>query len=267
MPRRVPRSSNPAHRLYAILQRHAEVASTSPTAAYATIWSTVFEVDGSEVVERIAQAFGLIGEIDRALAVTDDEMQQAAFSRHKEAWSRPFIPSSSGWHQALNGGTVSDDALIALGSIASHLSSELPEGRVPTTDEHQELRAQVSTLIERVVASDLPADMANVILRRLHDVLWALDHVSITGAEGIAAACDRLAVSVAVATSTLPKESEATPDTPEQSELRALFAGLKDFVNKANTIVQVPGAWFATMQTVESLGPSLHDAVRQIMGG
>ena len=68
MARRTPSTSNPAQRLFDILQRHSEVAAAEPAIGYVATWARVFEVDAGSVAEHVAESFGLVGEIDRALA-------------------------------------------------------------------------------------------------------------------------------------------------------------------------------------------------------
>lgn len=175
-PRNRAASSNPAQRLYTILQRHSEIAASSPSASYAAIWAAVFDVEQSELPTYLSSAFGLIAEIERCVDVLDQDHPRPTFAHHKLEWTHAFVPQSSSWVQAVQGGRPDEGALIALGNLASIPAASLPEGLVPSDEDQRTIRTMVEELIAAVVADHrLDADLADLIVRRLHDITWALD--------------------------------------------------------------------------------------------
>lgn len=264
MPRRAPRSSNPAQRLYAILKRHTEVAEAGEAVGYSTVWCRALEVEAGEVAEHIADAFGLIGEVRRALEATGDEMLLDQFNLHKESWAHAFVPTSSGWHQQLNGGTVEAAALSALGGIGSHLAVVAYEGKMPSGDERSELRDLVQDAIDAVLDDEsLDDKLADVLVRRLYDMMWALDYLRIKGPDGIAAACDRLVVALNTAGQDLV-ESDPAKDSDDQRSRRAVLDKVAHVVGRAVEIVQMPGAVYGTYAAMAELAPAVSSAVGQI---
>lgn len=264
MTRRAQATSNPAQRLYDILERHSQVVTESPTLGYVATWADVFNVEHDAVAENVAEAFGLVGEINRALAATGDAHQRAVFDHHKEAWTRAFIPGSSGWHQVVNDGIASTDSRIALGGIASHLRSESPEGQLPTEAQQDSLRELARQAIEAVLEDEtLEEQIAEVILLRLHDIIWALDHIAVKGPDGVAAACDRLVIAVVTAGRDLPAEGSPS-ENDEQRSRRSLLDRLLNVAATANEIISAPGSWYGTVQTIMLIGPQVAEFARQI---
>lgn len=266
MSRRLHATSNPAQRLYDILERHSEVAREAPGAGYVPTWAAVFDIERDAVAENVAEAFGLVGEINRALAATGDELQRASFDHHKDAWTRAFVPGSSGWNQQLADGVATRESRIALGTIASHLRSESPEGRLPNEEQRGTLRDLARQAIDAVLEDDTLDDrIAEVILRRLHDIVWALDHIAIKGPDGVAAACDRLIIAVVTAGADLPAEgSEADNDTHRTR--RSLLDQVGRVAATANDFISAPGAWYGTTQAVATIAPQVAEVARQITG-
>lgn len=258
MPPRQRPNSNPAQRLYDILERHALSLNKQAGRGYDAVWAEVLGVAGGAVTESVAQAFGLIGEIDRALSTTGDEFQRRNFELHKENWSRAFLPMSSGRSQVVNSGETSEAARAALGGIASHLRDNLSEGRVPTEDERAELRELVSQLIEEVRVDDtLPMHIADLMLRRLHDMSWALDHIEIMGADGIASAAERMAVAYVVAKRESRRQADQPDDYSKDEHERSALGKFQAIIKMANEVISVPGAWYGSWQLVEAVAPNL----------
>lgn len=241
-------SSNPAQRLHEILTRHDEVFATNQRVGYNKLWADIFRVEEDAVTEHVAQAFGLIGEVGRALATTGDESQRVIFELHKDNWSLAFIPQSSGRGQHVNGGRTSVASRAALGGIASHLRDNLPPSKTPTEEEQEGLRAMVRELIE-VLREDesLPPHLHAEFLQRLYEMLWALDHISIMGPEGIATAADRLVLSCARAEASVREQEErAEGETDQTKAERSILERAKEVVTTANEAVSAPGAWYGT---------------------
>jgi len=119
--------------------------------------------------------------------------------RYRDDWAEPFFYSRVGMGAALNShDAISDDALLALSTISAVLQYSQPEGRPLTEEASQELRTDLSSLIAQVRSDEeLDPQLKVLILTRLHDVASALDHYEVTGPDGVAAAGQRLAATVA----------------------------------------------------------------------
>lgn len=260
MPRR-RQTSNPAQRLYTVLEQHTQSLHENAVHGYDAVWAQALNVDVSRVTEEVAQAFGLIGEVERALAATQDPYQKKNFELHKENWSRAFIPSASGRQSQVSGGDTSEESRAALGGIASHLRDNFAEGRLPTEEERVDLRSNVQQLINDLIEDDsLPIAAADLFSRRLHDMLWALDHLAIMGPDGVAAVCERLVIALVLA------EQGTTGSTDSRSdERKTLLKRIGELVSKASGIVSVPGAWYGSYQAYLAIEPYV-DAVRHIGG-
>ncbi len=153
-------TSNPAQRLYDILERHSEVVVRSGRNGYNAVWKETLGVESTELTEQIAQAFNLIADVDRALATTGDTYQRKSFDLNKEDWAKPFLPAQSGRSQQIKDGATTEHSRAALGSIASHLRDNLPDGRMPSEEERQDVRHDVEQLIEDVrVDASIPHEV------------------------------------------------------------------------------------------------------------
>lgn len=262
MPRRQP-TSNAAQRLYDVLEKHDQALQARAANGYDAVWVHALGITTDQVTEKVAQAFGLIGEIDRALATTGDSFQRRNFQLHKENWARAFVPGASGRSQGVVSGDTSVESRAALGGIASHLRDNLPEGRLPTDEERQGVRDDVEQLISDLRDDEtIPVPVLDLFLRRLHDMLWALDHLAIMGPDGIAAVCERMAVALVFASREVaPTEGQSVPEGQRQ-----LFDRFGGVIKKASDLVSVPGAWYGTAQAVLALEPIV-ETVRQLAGG
>lgn len=81
--------------------------------------------------------------------------------------------------------------------IASHLRDNVPEGLIPDGERASDLQGEVASAIDALTQDEsVPLPVRDLLLRRLH-ILWAVDHISVMGAGGIATACDHLAMAVA----------------------------------------------------------------------
>lgn len=250
-PPRVP-LSNPAQRLYDVLERHAQVlGEKGGQIGWTAVWQETLEVEGDEVIAAVSAAFGLIADIDRALNFTDDDLQRRQYQLHHKDWSKAFVPSSSGQGQQLNDGAPSEPSRVALGSIASYLSFALPEGRVPTQADTDSLRESVLALWDELTDDDtLPDGVRNLLLLRLSDLVWALNHVSILGSDGVKAACERLAMAYAWADHEVPAAADEVPGEHE-SRPRALIRRAREMATRGYQIVAVPGVLYSSYQALD----------------
>ena len=97
-------------------------------------------------------------------------------------------------------GLVDPGALAALGTIDVLLSTIGSEGVVPEDPGVVgDLRSDIESAIAEVRQDAvLPAEVKQVLVARLHDMLWALDHLEVAGPDGVKAAAERLAGALAI---------------------------------------------------------------------
>lgn len=265
-----PARSNPAQRLLAILQRFNEAVTTHGDHGYDTVWVQTLGVPADRLTVSVAAAFGLIADIDRAVETTDDPSIARSTRRWMGDWASAFVPNSSGRQQGLTA-TVSEDALLALASVASHLRDNLPEGNVPDVEASHALRDQVRELIDRLRHDEtVPEEMRVILIDRLNDMAWALDHVEITGARGIRTAMDRLVMGYAdcFKASDEPPTMQATEEEAAAAEAQdgrmPVWAKIVAILSAANVIAGAPGAWYTTWEAGRALSPHIDTALRAL---
>lgn len=220
---------------------------------YNAVWAETLGVDAKGVTSAVAGVFGLIHDIDAALAITDDDYMIRLVDRYRDDWALAVVPQASGRSQALKHGP-SEAGLDALGAVASHLRSNLPEGVIPDGEATATLRSQVETLISELRKDDsIPDEVRIVMVGRLHDLAWALDHVEIGGAGAVQVALDRLVLAYAVR-----HQQEAHTDAEA-----SIWKRIVKVCQTASELISAPGAWASSGQFLLTAGES----IRAITGG
>lgn len=183
-------SDNPASRLHELLERFdaASAANVQVTDA----WASALAVPIDETPRAVARASNLLNEVEQAVLYLNQPRQQAMVTRFLPRWSKPFFPLDRAWTHGSHD-LVDDDALAALGSLGDTMSSLVPEGVLPADDTLIGLRQSIEGAIDAVRADgDLPSVLRVLMLQRLYDVLWAVDHLEVAGPGGVKAASERL---------------------------------------------------------------------------
>lgn len=184
------RLDNPAGRLHVILSEFSEVASNAITVGDA--WRTVLGVEGEDVYSALGGVAGLLPKIEQALRASDNEDAVDSFRHYQEPLARPIMfPDRK--IDAASHGLVSHDALHSLRFLAKLLSRSASEGNVPDQEALDQLRDQVKLALDTVWdADDLEPRIRQIILQRLEEVLYAIQHFKITGPDGIMSGLERL---------------------------------------------------------------------------
>lgn len=239
---------NPAQRLKDILDRWVTAREEKGNQGYDAVWAEALGVTTAQVTSHVASALGLIPQIEGAVALIGDKAAQAGVDRYREEWATAFIPPSPG-----RGGAVSylpsSDSLIALGAIASILRAHMPKLSVPDVDAAADLHEVVRTLVDDLLDDEtLPDELRQVMAARLNDMLWALAHVQIGGAEAIDAALDRLWMAYAASYAYAQTNVQ---ENPGAAQAAAGYAQrVHDVAQKGVALISAPGAVYSTWELI-----------------
>jgi hypothetical protein len=184
---------NPAGRLHNLLNAYQEEVSTSGQVKY--VWSHVLGTDERvALLKAIAEMGTLVAEVYEAVSLQGRSAYQDMCDLHITHWTQPFRDDleASPSH-------VEKAALVALNAISDFLSERASEGSLPDDEERQSLRDELLAVIEETKnTEDTPAEVRQLILERLHEIVWALDHLHIEGPGAVTAAVERLAGSLVI---------------------------------------------------------------------
>lgn len=189
----MPNYDNPADRLYTILSAFADAQESDQSVN--AVWADTLNVPTQAVGIELCRIAGLVHQTVSAVHLAGDVRQVD----NVDYWAphlAAFLTSTASSGQNASG-VIQPDLLRALGLTASYLQLVAPEGTVPADDQIGGLRDQVSALLDEArEAGRLPLALRTVLVRRLHDVLYALDHVRLVGPDGVQAAIERLVCSL-----------------------------------------------------------------------
>ena len=136
-----------------------------------------------ELIPQIRATLQSLGK-DRLLPTHDE---------YRASWASPFLT-----RQNNSNGLVDVHAMHALMGIAETIDASGGGALVIEQSARDRLRqALVSAMNEVRLDGDLPRELRSLLLTRLGDLLWALDHYDIQGVDGLQAALERLMAVVA----------------------------------------------------------------------
>lgn len=180
---------NPAERLHQILAAFESASGASVTVG--TCWKKALECSSAALPACLQSALSLIPEIRTRIVSQGLDGQLALFARYEDAWLKPFMPDR-GWQQGSHS-LVDTDSLLALTSLSAIFATLEPGQSIVEAEQSKTLLGLVDEARAAVRDSgDLPLDLRTVIMDRLHDVQWAVEHYRLHGADGLQAALDRL---------------------------------------------------------------------------
>ncbi|MEU5033282.1 hypothetical protein AB0G48_03890 [Streptomyces rubiginosohelvolus] len=190
----MPNYTNPAARLHAVLSLFMEQQESGQ--AIQTVWAGTLGVSETQVPVELCRLAGLVPQIVETVHLGADEHQVDNVDYWSPRWAAVLTTSAQSGANAT--GFLKEDMLRNLGMTASYLSLVAPEGVIPDDEQLESLRGQVASLLEEARAADkLPLQLRTVLVRRLHDISYALDHVLVVGPDGVQAAVERLMCSLA----------------------------------------------------------------------
>ncbi|WP_432891202.1 hypothetical protein ACQPYH_14315 [Kribbella sp. CA-245084] len=198
-------ANNPAGRLHTVLSAYRAAAHTDST-MHAT-WATVLGVPEGQVPVALAEVAALIPEIHRLVVQCGASEQIELFDAFGRQWAVPIM-SEHHPRQTPSPGpdAVDPNALAVLGGLSAYLSTCAPEGVLPDAERVAELKAAVRDLLDELADEDsLPAELRSAINARLHDIIWAMDHVRIGGPGAVKQAMERLVGQITISLHNTPE--------------------------------------------------------------
>lgn len=199
-------SDNPAGRLHNLLEKYLAAKQANPGLSVSKIWRICLELKSDdETLIAVLRVASLIPDISSAARLygseTGDTSAVDAVNLYLADWLVPLTLPSAGADRGLARGTgeISSAAMTALASVSTTLSLWMPQGSDLEPDYRAKIRDAVETVIRLVRQDDdLPKELKLMMLERLYSLLQAFNDFDISGVEGVARACDRLAVALAV---------------------------------------------------------------------
>ncbi|GAA3515215.1 hypothetical protein [Georgenia daeguensis] len=187
---------NPAARLHALLTALQKQESAGRPIMDA--WAAVLGANRASINEEMAGVAALLNDLKRVVERIDDPTTTQMYRHYMPEWSRSVLSPGSSWGAGSNG-LVDVGALATLGGLATLLSVMGSEGSIPDEQSVADLRESLESALAEVRADGgLPPEVRRLLVARLHDMLWAIDHLNVMGPEGVKAAAERLAGAVAV---------------------------------------------------------------------
>lgn len=211
--------NNPAGRLHTLLSEYRSVANTDVTIHQT--WANVLNVAEGDVPIALAEVAALIPAIERLVNDSGQVEQVEVWKTFGRTWAIPVMTEQHPRQGPSPGpDLVNPSALAALGGLSAYFSSIAPEGVVPDQDRVAELRADVSSLLADLVEDQsLPPELKVAINARLHDVLWAMDHVRVGGPGAVQQATERLLGQIII-------HSESTPEARKSGFLKKVLKAI-----------------------------------------
>lgn len=241
--RAVGKLNNPAGRLHYFLASLNEAQELNDSRR--ETWARVLETTQPNVPIHLWKVADLLGSTYRAVSQgdADDPYRQLAI-HHMNEWAAPFVEDLDQLTQP-----VSQTALLALNTISAFLSDTVPEGTVPDSEQRESLRNEIAAVIKETNDSDeAPPELRQLIVERLHQILWALDHVHIGGPAAVAAAVERLA-------GTLTMRGREAVETPPARRSMSVALKLYGAFLSGPVVGHALNAWGGIAKSVLELGP------------
>ena len=174
-------------------------------------WESILGVPGEQLGVSIGAVAQLVPQIDAAVRSPGRERQAALVSQYRQEWLTASFPLAQPFNESVRAILPSDAAYLALGGIADYLAVSAPDGVVPDDQQQEELLGLLQAATEAVTAdTDLPQEIAHLILKRLSEVEEALRHVQIGGPLAVKHATEALMGAVNAARATNDKAHIAT---------------------------------------------------------
>ena len=167
---------NPAQRLHQILVAFEE--SSARVLPSLTAGGEALRCNAEELPACFQSALSLVPEIRVRIESQDLASQRPLLDRYEVHWLKPFMPDR-GW-QAHSNDLIDHDSLLALASLSEIFGALEATPAIVDADQSRTLLGLLDEARAAVrAANDLPPNLRTVIIDRLHDVQWAVEHYEI----------------------------------------------------------------------------------------
>jgi hypothetical protein len=230
-------TTNAAARLHAIFVRYASFREGADTGSIMEVWRKTFEVSAyDEVRALLMQVVGLIGQVDRQLLGLEKPAFTKSYADVAPVLLSCVVLPDAGTSLQLGSehAKVYSEQLNTLELLATVLSDTNASSVAPTEEERIDFREQITGALEAVRDDQtLHPRIRQEVISRLHQILWALDHLDTVGPEQVIAAAEGIGFLWAY----LPTEAQQS-------------SGFQ----KAQTVaVTLLGAFLGTAETIQAL--------------
>lgn len=156
------------------------------------MWDSVLPGDGP-VMMRLAEVAGLLGDVGRLVEGLNDSGATAMYDAFAESWSQAIFFPDASMDKSASDSLIGPGELAALHGLATLLSAHGLGVPLPDPEAIASARAAVEgAIVEVRENNELPLDARRLMAARLHDILWAIDHLAMAGPDGVLAATERL---------------------------------------------------------------------------
>lgn len=195
---------NPAGRAFAVLSEFGSNVGVSVEFRHA--WAVTLGVPVEAVPEGLVQVRALLASVVDAAESLSVPGYEAIPNDVQTLLDTSVSPVGMAPNHQSASAMPHEVPMRALGMFGAYLHAIAPDGDVPSPDERSDLIDQVNALMASVLEdASLPPDVKRSMLRRLREMLEALQHLEIGGPEGVRLAAEALAA-------TALTHSEAVPN-------------------------------------------------------
>ncbi len=213
-------------------------------------WGKILDVPTESIGVHIGLVAQLVPQLDQVVQREGRERLAAVVAQYRQEWLTSTFPLAQPFNQAVKSILPSDQSYIALGSLADALAIAAPDGPAPDEARRTELSELLRAATEETMAdTELPADIAHLIVQRLSEVEMALRHVRLGGPLAVKRATEALMGAVDVARAT-DEKARAAPS------LKRVFA----IAGVVWTIFTVPAQIQPALQAWEGFAHELTPA-------
>ena len=229
--------TNSAARLHAIFARYASHRTGADTGSIMEVWRKTFgDSDYEEVRTHLMQVIALMGLVAQQLQGLEKPAYAKSFADVGPVLLACTVLPDVGTSTQLGPkhATVNTEQLNTLELLATVLGDNRGSTPEHTEDELTDFRNQIAGALEAVRADQtLHPRIRQEVISRLHQILWALDHLDTVGPEEVIAAAERIGFLWAY----LPPEAQQS----------------SGFQKARAAAVTVLGAFLGTAETLQAL--------------
>jgi hypothetical protein len=159
-------------------------------------WASVLGVPPGDLMFHIDGLMRLF----EATRVAYEDLGDPSWSglpQHLTELAEAVLPLGVAWSQQKSQALPNTTAMAYLLAFSSHLHHVASEGALPAAEALDDLRTDVRQLIQSLAEANLEPQIKRILISRVADVLEALEHLDVHGADGVRKAIEALGLSAA----------------------------------------------------------------------